>query len=215
MGDEQAEATNVVEAVEAEVSRIVRVAGQIGTYRGDILQTYGLRILTETVPGFTRDRWDEIMTGETAVQRAERRRAERVAADQATTDRDFLRQHGRPVCCPDCDRQNADTLRRAIADGRVAVPAEVPEDEDEEPEEGCDHTGTVRCIECDGTGCGGVDRWGQGNQCDTGCPTCDRCEEESHPCQHCGLDPACDHRWQCTDCEHEVAPTRDGWGVQD
>lgn len=217
-------------AVEAEVVRIVRAADLVGSYRADMVRPYGYKILREAIPGFTRDRWKEITDQEpdisqsmapedVAVRETQRqkrkqvRQVERAAHAEAVV---LLRQHGEATCCRDCDMANAERLRARLGHVAQAVTVALDE-EDEEDEPGCEHTGetdAVQCVECGGTGCGGLNRWGEGTDCETSCPSCDRCEE-SHPCAHCELDPQCEHAWECPDCGQPVTWERDHWETID
>lgn len=94
--------------------------------------------------------------------------------------------------------------------GVESKPEAVDEAGEDEDDSSCAHDGRVACDECDGTGCGGLSRYGEPNDCDTSCPHCDRCEE-SHPCNSCGLDPDCTHEWRCAECDQYVTWERDHW----
>jgi hypothetical protein len=93
-------------------------------------------------------------------------------------------------------------------DSKPAPAPVVDESEDEDP--GCAHDGRVACDECDGTGCGGFNRLGSPNDCDTSCPHCTDCEHE-HACNSCGLDPKCSHEFRCAECDQYVTWERDHW----
>jgi hypothetical protein len=222
MGDQMETTAVIDQAVETELTRVVRAAENGQTYRGDTLRVYGYKILREAFPDkVNRESWRAMSGREPDArfdpeERARREREAQQRADaeqaQARIDRDFLRQHGRGTCCPDCDRQNAANLRRELAQAAPAqAPADPPDTEEEEDEPGCEHQG-VECRECSGTGCGGFDRWGDPQDCETNCPSCELCEE-SHPCRNCGLDPHCDHSWHCDDCAEDVEWQRDHWEI--
>jgi hypothetical protein len=85
------------------------------------------------------------------------------------------------------------------------------EETDEDEDELCAHDGTVRCEECGGTGCGGLGRYGDPQDCDNNCPHCDHCDSSEHACGNCGLDPECSHEWQCSECDGYVTWERDHW----
>jgi hypothetical protein len=206
-------------AVETEVARIIRAAeAEAGrTYRADVLRPYAYKILRETVPGFTRERWREI-TNRDADTRYDpedarlRREAELARAREAREARQYLLDHGQEVCCPEHDVAAAARHREApVPPPMNPVPPPIEEEEEEEEEPGCEH-GSVSCRECGGTGCGGFDRWGDPRDCDTSCPHCDRCGA-SHECRNCGLDPDCDHEWRCQDCAEDVEWQRDHWEI--
>ena len=188
MGD-QMETTAVIErAVDAELTRVVRAAEDGQTYRGDTLRVYGYKILREAFPDkVNRESW-RAMSGREPDARFEDMQANR---NQARIDRDFLRQHGRGTCCPDCDRQNAENLRHELAQPGVRqIPADPPDTEDEP--EPCEHDTVTVCDDCGGR----LDR-----DCahDHGCPACEDCEYE-HNCSECGAEAGCQHVVTCDDC---------------
>jgi hypothetical protein len=217
----------VATAVEAEVIRIVRTADQVGSYRSDMIRPYGYKILREAIPGFTRDRWKEITEQDPDIsvseapedveqrraQQQERERARQAQRAEHAEAVTLLQAHGEPTCCRECDMPRAERLR-----ARLGLPGQpvtvVPDEDEDEDEDDHVHTGGP-CLECNGgPACGGLNRWGEGTDCDTGCPDCERCDS-SHPCQNCGLDPHCEHVWECTECEQPVTWERDHWELVD
>jgi hypothetical protein len=223
MADEQGVATAPEQAIDAEIRRIVRLSegrDQVSTYRNDALRVYAYKILRVAYPDkINRETWRAMAdvdpdvsqdpTERARLQREAQQRAEQAQA-QAQTDRAFLRQHNRPVCCAACDRENAEALRRGLGlPEPTQAPAHLADDGDEGEDEDCGHE-DVQCRECGGTGCGGWDRWGDPVDCSNSCPSCEECEYE-HPCSDCGLDPSCTHAWRCEGCDQDVRWERDHW----
>lgn len=199
MGD-QMETTAIIErAVDAELTRVVRAAENGQTYRGDTLRVYGYKILREAFPDkVNRESWRAMSGREPDVSKDPVERAEVV--NRARIDRDFLREHGRPTCCPDCDRQNAANLRRDMARDPAAVPDPPPETEDEP--EPCEHTTVSECEDCGG-------RLDRDCEHDHGCPNCEDCEYE-HDCSACGAQADCQHTVTCDDCGTRLREDRYG-----
>jgi len=196
---DQMETTATIErAVDAELTRVVRAAENGQTYRGDTLRVYGYKILREAFPDkVNRESW-RAMSGREPDERFEPQRQE-ADRNRARIDRDFLRQHQRGTCCPDCDRQNAANLRQELARAAQA-PADPPDTEDEP--EPCEHDTVDRCHDCGGM----LDR-----DCehDHGCPSCDSCEYE-HNCSDCGAEADCQHVVTCDDCGARLREDRYG-----
>ena len=168
MGENQG--TLAPDAVKAEMIRLAESAGTVQTYAGELLRVYGFKIIHDTFPGYvTREHWNRIMG---------------IRTEQGITDRDFLRQHGRPVCCPDCDRERAEALRREL--GHAAAPV----DETEEEEAACDHENVTECEQCGGS----LDR-----NCEHSF-YCDECNRDRDSCADCGAERDCGHVVTCNDC---------------
>jgi hypothetical protein len=211
MGDQMETTAVIDQAVETELTRVVRAAENGQTYRGDTLRVYGYKILREAFPDkINRESW-RAMSGREPDARfdpEERARREREAQQrddaeqaQARIDRDFLRQHGRATCCPDCDRQNAANLRHELAQAAPAqAPADPPDTEDEP--EPCDHDTVTVCDDCGG-------RLDRDCEHDHGCPNCEDCEYE-HNCSECGAEADCEHIVTCDDCGTRLREDRYG-----
>ena len=176
-------------AIEEEVIRIVRTADTIQSYQSTAIRTYGYRIMTEQVPGFTRERWNTIIAANPERQRELERERERIERERA--DAELLRQHRRATCCPDCNAAAAARLRRELGVPADYVPPAVVE---EVEEEACEHE-TARCRYC------GADRDCEHD--DRSCPDCEICEAD-HDCRDCGGDPDCEHSYVCQDCEERL-----------
>lgn len=190
MGDEQGVLIQLdpMQAVEQELTRIVRLAEHTPSYQDRTMRAYSYKIMREAFPELiNRDRWRAMVGQDPDVS---------MDAQQADEDRALLRRHGRAICCPACDRDNAQRLRQELGLPAPVAPAQpvfVPEDEDEETE--CDHGDGdyIQCTHCDGR---------QDEHCDHrfACPNCENCDYE-HSCEYCGLEPDCRHEWQCTECD--------------
>lgn len=178
-------------AVEAEIVRIVRMADTTETYASTLVRPYGYKIMIQAVPGFTRARWQEITHREALLPDEAQARVR----DQAQANRDLLRQHGRPTCCPECDADNAAALRRQLGLDQVA-PVAVDDPDDEEEERTC------RCDACDDERC-----QGDCHTCDD--HGCEQCFADHTVYNCCGYCPECsDHMdndrndYYCSECNH-------------
>jgi hypothetical protein len=194
MGDQQGVLIHLdpAQAIERELARIVRIAERTHSYQDRILRAYSYKIMREAFPEIiNRERW-RAMAGkdpDASMDATE----QRAAARQREADVALLREHRRALCCPECDRTNAEALRREL--GLQEPPAPVilvAPDEDDPEDEPCAHEYTSACEECDGR----LDR-----ECDHdySCPNCERCEA-IHNCRECGADRDCYHIVTCDDC---------------
>jgi hypothetical protein len=209
MGDQMETTAVIDQAVDAELTRVVRAAEDGQTYRGDTLRVYGYKILREAFPDkVNRESWRAMSGREPDARfdpedraRREREAQQQADADQerARIDRNFLRQHGRQTCCPDCDRQNAALLRREMARDLAAVPDPPPPEDEPEP---CEHDTVSECEDCGG-------RLDRDCEHDHGCPNCEDCEYE-HNCQACGAEADCQHIVTCDDCGTRLREDRYG-----
>lgn len=190
-------------AVQAELHRIIRDGDQaVRASYAARMRPYLFRIIREVHPWLTRDMWTEIAGVDAPVidetREQERRRRDREVGDA----RALLQQHGRPTCCPDCDVQNAATLRRELGNAAQAPVQVVDEDAPQERTCACDACDDDRCQgdcdQCDDHGCEQCYGGHTVYDCCGYCEDCDRHPDNADsPNYHrCG---ECDH---CSECEH-------------
>jgi len=185
MGDQQGAIMAPDVALDAELARIIRIAENVNTYRHRELRTYAYKIIRENFPErITRERWQEIAGIAPDDSLTTERRTGLIA------DRVLLRQHGRALCCDQCDQENARQLREQL--GPVAAP-EAPEHEDDDPEEPepCTHDDVTECERCGGS----LDRVCEHEY------VCPECDHEGDTCRDCGADRQCYHIVTCRDCD--------------
>lgn len=172
-------------AIDAELTRIVRIAENADSYRHRELRLYAYKILKDVFPDkINQERW-QIMSGKVPDTSLVR---EGGGGYTPAEDLALLREHGRQICCPTCNQAWAATLRAELAA------------QDEPEDDPCDHGETsgewlVRCRYCEAArDCDHADR---------SCQDCDRCEAE-HDCRDCGSDPDCEHSWYCRECDEQL-----------